>query len=102
MKLQDLIIAHCPTVIKIDAEGAEKCLMAVNDFWRVRAIIGEYDFRHNPAQKLWLAFQRHLKSRKFVVDFETPPPFTKGVADFSGQGRAQANSGRNFRALRHG
>merc|ERR1712048_900855 len=96
-KLQNFINTYNPTVIKIDAEGAEVCLMSVDDFKATRLVIGEYDFRHNPSQKMWQQFKRHLERHNFRVKMNNLPQFSNGMADFTGQGKAQGNSGRNFR-----
>ena len=50
---QDLISKYDPSVVKIDAEGAERFLLGVEDFKSVRRLVVEWDWTHNKEQKCW-------------------------------------------------
>ena len=50
---QDLIFKYDPSVVKIDAEGAERFLLGVEDFKSVRRLVVEWDWTHNKEQKCW-------------------------------------------------
>lgn len=40
-------------MVKIDAEGAERFLLSVEDFKSVRRLVVEWDWTHNKEQKCW-------------------------------------------------
>merc|ERR1711871_17536 len=58
--LQELVDRFDPTVLKIDAEGAECFILGLTDFRRIRLIVAEWDWTHNRNRSLWDAMLAHL------------------------------------------
>ena len=94
-----LVQTYMPTVVKIDAEGAERYLSSLDPhlFQNIRLIIGEYDFTHNPKEADFRIFEQTLMRagfrRKHASSNE--PDFVDGIAVFTGA--ASRNTGRLFR-----
>eukprot|EP00913_Durusdinium_trenchii_P016539 g15544.t1 len=55
--LQELILQQKPTVVKIDAEGAE----------RIRKLVVEWDWTHNRSKALWEEVRAHLEAHGFKL-----------------------------------
>ncbi|CAK9057375.1 Hypothetical protein SCF082_LOCUS30806 [Durusdinium trenchii] len=65
--LQELILQQKPTVVKIDAEGAERFLKTVDDFVLIRKLVVEWDWTHNRSKALWEEVRAHLEAHGFKL-----------------------------------
>ena len=82
LALQDLILTHTPTVVKIDAEGAERFLTSVHDFLTVRCMVVEWDWTHNTQRSCWEECRSHLEALGFKLSIRGHMP------DFDATGHA--------------
>mmetsp|Transcript_23213 Transcript_23213/g.65910 ORF Transcript_23213/g.65910 Transcript_23213/m.65910 type:complete len:1084 (-) Transcript_23213:29-3280(-) len=101
--LQDLVSSHKPTVIKIDAEGAERFLSTVYDFGSVRLIVAEWDWTHNRHRSEWHSVEAHLRNHGFTIEVKgRMPEFGEsGNADLcDARGKKRGNTGMIFAASR--
>lgn len=101
--LQELVDDCEPTVLKIDAEGAERYLTTVDEFRRVRLIVAEWDWAHNRHRDEWLSVESHLGEHGFVVEVRGRMPAfdDEGLADLCDKnGKKRGNTGMIFAATR--
>lgn len=102
--LQDLIQRYAPTVVKLDAEGAERFLRDVEDFGQIRRLVVEWDWTHNKYRRNWEEVRQHLELHDFKVSLRgTMPAFheTTGEALLKDpRGKKRGNTGMIFVASR--
>eukprot|EP00929_Paragymnodinium_shiwhaense_P098247 TRINITY_DN59761_c0_g1_i1.p1 TRINITY_DN59761_c0_g1~~TRINITY_DN59761_c0_g1_i1.p1 ORF type:complete len:635 (+),score=57.99 TRINITY_DN59761_c0_g1_i1:63-1907(+) len=103
MRLPDLIRDFSPTVVKIDAEGAERFLLQVDDFCSVRLMIVEWDWTHNRQRQLWDDVEQRLQDNGFKIKIKGYMPVfaedgTAVLTDSRGKKRGQ--TGMIFTATR--
>eukprot|EP00435_Cladocopium_sp_Y103_P015715 s827_g3.t2 len=102
--LQDLIHRYAPTVVKIDAEGAERFLREVEDFGNIRRLVVEWDWTHNKYRRSWEEVRQHLELHDFKISLRgTMPAFdeTTGEALLKDlRGKKRGNTGMIFVAAR--
>ena len=103
-RLAELLEQHRPTVLKIDAEGAERFLAEVCDFGRVRLLIVEWDWTHNRNQRDWERTRSHLVEKHgFDIKIKGRMPLfdEHGDADLTdSRGKKRGNTGMIFFAAR--
>eukprot|EP00434_Breviolum_minutum_P008634 symbB.v1.2.007613.t1/scaffold467.1/size200107/8 len=101
--LQDLIFKYDPSVVKIDAEGAERFLLGVEDFKSVRRLVVEWDWTHNKEQKCWDEVRTHLEHHDFKLRLrQALPTFdASGYVELTDpRGRKRGSTGMIFVATR--
>ena len=86
--LQELITTYSPSVIKIDAEGAERYLASIQDFGVVRRLVAEWDWAHNRHRDMWDDARRALELHGFKLTIRGRMP------DFDEHGHAILTDGR--------
>ena len=80
--LQDLIAKYSPSVIKIDAEGAERYVASIEDFGAVRRLVAEWDWAHNRRKDTWEDVRKTLELHGFKLTIRGRMP------DFDASGNA--------------
>lgn len=101
--LQELLDSHSPTVIKIDAEGAERFLVSVTNFRSVRLLAAEWDWTHNRNHEAWQSLETHLHAHGFTIEVKGRMPTfdADGNADlYTANGKKRGNTGMIFSARR--
>ena len=100
--LQDLIAEYNPSVIKIDAEGAERYITSVEDFGVVRRLVVEWDWTHNRRLDTWEDVKRSLESHGFKLSIRgRMPDFDEGHAILTdARCKKRGNTGMIFVAAR--
>ena len=89
VSLQELITAYTPSVIKIDAEGAERYIASIKDFGAVRRLVVEWDWAHNRHREVWEDTKRTLETQGFKLSIRGRMP------DFDDVGNAILTDARN-------
>merc|ERR1711862_1036514 len=82
-QLQDLLNTYSPTVVKIDAEGAERFILSISNFKNVRVFLVEWDWTHNPHKSCWDRTKLHLNDHGFTIHIRGSMP------DFDDDGAAE-------------
>ena len=99
ISLTSLVQAYNPTILKVDAEGAERYLSSLDRalFRNIRLVIGEYDFTHNPGETEFMRFEQALRQAGFRRErmSNAPDYFVEGKAVY--KGARGANTGMLFR-----
>eukprot|EP00933_Yihiella_yeosuensis_P056303 TRINITY_DN5541_c0_g1_i1.p1 TRINITY_DN5541_c0_g1~~TRINITY_DN5541_c0_g1_i1.p1 ORF type:complete len:412 (+),score=82.52 TRINITY_DN5541_c0_g1_i1:48-1283(+) len=101
--IQDLVSNHKPTVVKLDAEGAEKYLTGITNFQTIRAMVVEWDWTHNRHCDAWQQTEAHLKAHGFTVKLKNRKPNfddTGNAILTDSKGKKRGKTGMVFTAVR--
>jgi FkbM family methyltransferase len=102
VNMRELVREFQPTVIKIDCEGSENFVVDAMDepAWaNVRIIIGEYDFKHQPATDAYFKFRQAI-DRNFNVKIQKVPGISRETSTWVFFGQGNKCTGRYFKAVR--
>eukprot|EP00930_Biecheleria_cincta_P049070 TRINITY_DN34320_c0_g1_i1.p1 TRINITY_DN34320_c0_g1~~TRINITY_DN34320_c0_g1_i1.p1 ORF type:complete len:637 (+),score=79.24 TRINITY_DN34320_c0_g1_i1:112-2022(+) len=103
VSFHDLFAEHRPSVVKIDAEGAERFLRGVVDFLTIRLLVVEWDWTHNRHRSKWDSLHSHLEAHGFKVKVKGYMPAFDDAGHAlltDGKGKKRGKTGMIFVATR--